>query len=237
MLGIVDACIIVLLLMFAVVGLKRGVFKQAVITIGTLVVFILAYYTKDYLANFLSYNLPFFNFGGDFLGLTTLNIILYQLIAFLVMFSLFSAILVVLIKITGVFEKILKMTIILGIPSKILGFILGAIEGYIVIFVVLFFLNQPAINIDILNESKAMPVIVNSSPGLSKIVSKTEKTIIEVYDLGKDYIKDKDSDKFNRNSIDIMLKNKVITVEYVEKLKEKGKINISSLDEILNKYR
>lgn len=237
MLGIVDACILVLILVFAAGGAKRGVFKQTVVTVGTIFVFILSYYFKDYLANYFSYNLPFFNFAGEFTGLSTLNIIMYQLLAFLIMFILFSAVLVVLIKITGVFEKILKFTIILGIPSKILGFILGAIEGYIVVFVALFFLNQPAIDLEILNESKAMPVIVNSSPVLSNVVSKTQDTIIEIYDLGKGYVITQDKNKFNKNAIDVMLKNKIITVNYVDVLIEKDKISISGINEILNKYR
>ena len=67
------------------------------------------------------------------------------------------------------------------------------------------------------------------------IYSNTENTIIEVYDLGKDYLVDKDADKFNRNSIDIMLKNKIITKEYVEKLIDKNKIKVN-LDDILSKY-
>ena len=143
---IADAVIIGLMIFFGISGLKNGFFKQTVLTIGTILVFVLSYYFKDYLANFFSYNLPFFDFPGTFQGLEVVNIILYQMLAFLI--------LVVLLKITGVFEKILKFTIILGIPSKILGFILGLVEGYVVIFVALFFLSQPAVNIPLLNESK-----------------------------------------------------------------------------------
>ena len=53
--------------------------------------------------------------------------------------------------------------------------------------------------------------------------------------MGKDYLVDKDADKFNRNSIDIMLKNKIITKEYVEKLIDKNKIKVNLYD-ILSKY-
>lgn len=237
MIGIVDVCILVLLLMFAVVGLKRGFFKQTVITLGTILVFILAYSFKDFLANFFSYNLPFIKFSGAISGLTTINIIVYQMLAFIVMLGLFSAVLIVLIKITGIFEKILKFTIILSIPSKIAGFILGLVEGYVIIFIALFVLNQPAINLEILNESKAMPIIVNSSPGLSNVVSKTQDSLVEIYKLGKTYVADQDSNKFNKNTIDVMLKNKIITVEYVDKLIEKNKINISGIEEVLQIYR
>ena len=151
------------------------------------------------------------------------------------MFAFFGTILAVLIKITGIFEKILKFTIVLGIPSKILGLLLGLVEGYIVAFVFLFVITQPALKINLIEDSKFTNVILNSSPILSNIVEDTENTIIEVYDLGKDYLVDKDADKFNRNSIDIMLKNKIITKEYVEKLIDKNKIKVN-LDDILSKY-
>ncbi len=234
--SIVDVCIIILILICGLSGLKRGVFKQAVITIGSILVFILAYYFKDYLANFFSYNFPFFNFKGEFSGISTINIIMYQLLAFFITFSVFSAILSILIKITGIFEKILKMTIILSIPSKILGFLLGLVEGYLVVFILLFVISQPAFNLSIIDDSKFSPVILTTSPGLSKIVRGTENSIIEIYDLGKDYVITKDASEFNKNSIDIMLKNKIITREYVEKLISKNKINIENIDDILNKY-
>lgn len=234
--GIVDIFIIILILVCGGIGFKRGVFKQIVITIGTILVFILSYQFKDTIANFLSYNLPFFKFIGDFEGLSTINIIMYQMLAFLICFALLSTVLAVLIKITGIFEKILKFTIILGIPSKLLGLLLGLVEGYIVTFIILFVLTQPALKIDIINNSKFTNAILNSSPVLSDIVSDTRDSVIEIYDLGKDYVVDRDSDKFNRNSIDIMLKNKIITKEYVEKLIDKNKINVSGLEDILNKY-
>ncbi len=233
--SIIDILVVILILICGVVGFKRGVFKQAVVTIGTVLVFVLSYHFKDYLANFFSYNLPFFNFTGEFAGLSSINIIMYQMIAFLIMFAFFGTILAVLIKITGIFEKILKFTIVLGIPSKILGLLLGLVEGYIVAFVFLFVITQPALKINLIEDSKFTNVILNSSPILSNIVEDTENTIIEVYDLGKDYLVDKDADKFNRNSIDIMLKNKIITKEYVEKLIDKNKIKVN-LDDILSKY-
>ncbi len=233
--SIIDIIVIILILICGVVGFKRGVFKQTVVTIGTVLVFVLSYHFKDYLANFFSYNLPFFNFTGEFAGLSSINIIMYQMLAFLIMFALFGTILAVLIKITGIFEKILKFTIVLGIPSKILGLLLGLIEGYIVAFVFLFVITQPALKINLIEDSKFTNVILNSSPVLSNIVEDTENTIIEVYDLGKDYLVDKDADKFNRNSIDIMLKNKIITKEYIEKLIDKNKIKVN-LDDILIKY-
>lgn len=235
--NIIDVVVIMLLLFGGVSGAKNGFFKQTVILIGTILCFILSWYLKDIIANFLSFTLPFFNFIGPFEGLTSLNIILYQLISFMFLMCLFTSVLIVLAKITGGFEKILNFTIILGIPSKILGFIVGAIEAYIILFALLFFFNQPAFNFEIINESKFTPVIVNSSPGLSNIVGNMNDAIRDIYTISKDYNYTQNSNKFNRRIVDELLEHKVIDVEYVEKLIEKDKLNIPGLNTVLNKYR
>lgn len=237
MIGIVDAFIIGIILIFGVGGLKNGFFKQTVITIGTILLFVVSYYLKDFVADFLSYNLPFFDFGGDMMGLVSLNIIMYQLIGFILVFVVLSVIFGIIVKITGIFEKILKFTIILGIPSKILGFLLGLVEGYVVVFIALFFLHQPIVDVKVLGESKFMDPILSSSPVLSNVVSDTNDVIDEVYVLVDDYLKDKDVHKFNVKSIDTMLKYKVIDVDYMDKLIEKDKINIPGITMVVDKYR
>ena len=225
--GIVDILIIIFILSFGILGSKRGFFKQTVTTVGSILVFVLAYYFKDGVANFLTFNLPFFNFKGEILGLTSLNIIMYQLIAFLLMVLIFSGILAVIIKITGIFEKILRLTIVLGIPSKILGFILGLVEGYVITYIILFILMLPILKIDIIDNSSFARPILKSSPVISNIVGTTKDTCLSIYDLVNDYSKDKDKDKFNKEAIRIMLSNNIITKSYVEELINKGKLDKS----------
>ena len=214
--NIIDIVIIFGLLLGGFAGAKNGFFKQSVV---------LSWIFKDFIANFLSYNLPFFNFAGPFEGLTSLNIVMYQLIAFLLLMFLFTAILVVIIRMTGVFEKILKMTIILGIPSKILGFIVGAIEAYVILFVILFFFSQPAFNIEIVNDSKFANTIVNSSPGLSNIVGNMNDAVNDIYEITSSYSANQNTYDFNRRVIDSLLEHEVIDMEYVNNLISKGKIS------------
>lgn len=223
--NIIDIVVIFSLLLAGFTGARNGFFKQTVMLVGTILCFILSWYFKDIIANFLSYNLPFFSFAGTFEGLTSLNIVLYQFIAFLILMCLFSAILTVLLKITGVFEKILKFTIILGIPSKILGFIVGVLEGYIIVFVVLFFLNQPVFNLEIMNNSKLSNPIVESSPILSNVVGNMNDAVKDIYEIGKDYNNEKNPNKFNKQVVDSLLKHNVIDEEYLNNLREKNKIN------------
>lgn len=218
--GFLDIVIIIVLISGGFAGAKNGFFRQTVVLIGTIICFILAWLFKNPIANFLSFNLPFFEFNG----LKALNIVFYQLAAFLLLLILFTAVLVVLVKITGIFEKILKLTIVLGIPSKILGFIVGVIEAYIIIFAVLFFAKQPIFNQELIEESKLSPIIVNSSPGLSNIVSNMNESLKDIYTITKEYENEKNVENTNKEIIDSLLKHKVINEDYIDKLEKKGKI-------------
>lgn len=218
--NIIDVIIILMILCAGVVGLKRGVFNQLVMTVGLLLVYIISFKLKNPIANWMSLNLPFFNFGG----LSSLNIVLYQAIAFVIVFSIVMIIFRIILKITGIFEKILKFTIILGIPSKILGFILGLIEGYIIMFIAVFIISQPFVKLDIVNESKYREPILNSSPILSNIVSSTNDAIKDIYEVQKNYLNSKDTAKYNNEVVRILVQYDVVSNDYINKLKESGKL-------------
>lgn len=236
--NIVDAIILLIILACGAAGFKRGVFKQLVTTVGFVLVVVLAFYLKNPIAEFLSLHLPFFTFGGDFANVTSLNIILYQIISFILVVIVLQSVLSVLIKITGVIEKILKFTIILGIPSKILGFIVGVVEGFIVVFLALFFLRQPGFNLQIMEDSKFTDPILKSTPLLSNVAGGMVNTFNDLYELGNDYYEQEmDEDTLNLKSIDVMLEHKIITPNYVSKLVDAGKIDVDGIDSVLNKYR
>lgn len=232
----VDIIIILFIISCAIVGAKHGIIKQAAYFIGTFLSFVLAFYLKDYLANFLSYTFPFFKFSGSIEGLVSLNILIYQFIAFGIILSICSILSGLLVKVASMIENLLTATIILSIPSRILGFIFGIIEGYLVVFIVLFVLSQPFINFKYVNNSKFKDPILNSSPVISSIIKDTNNTAHEVYSLVNDYKKDKDKDKFNRNCIDIMISKKIIKVGYVKKLVKLNKLNVPKLNTVIDKY-
>lgn len=236
--NIIDAIIILLILACGIAGFKRGVLKQTVSTVGFVIVVILSFYLKNPVAEFLSLHLPFFTFGGTFANVASINIILYQLISFILVVIVLEAILNVLIKITGIIEKILKFTIILGIPSKILGFVVGMIEGFIITFLILFFLRQPGFNLKIFDGSKLTDKILNSTPVLSQVAGGFVDTFNDLYELGNDYYEQKmDENTLNLKSIDVMLEHKIVTPDYIVKLVDANKIEIVGIDSIVNKYR
>ena len=87
--SIVDILIIIFLVFGALLGFKRGVFRELVSALGFILSVIFAFLLKGPVSNFLYEHLPFFNFGGIFKGVSVLNIIVYEVIAFLIMLSIF----------------------------------------------------------------------------------------------------------------------------------------------------
>ena len=224
--NVIDAAVILLILCAGVIGFKRGLFKQLVMTVGLLLVYIISFKLKNPLADWMSLKLPFFNFGGVFEGATVLNVILYQSIAFIIVFSLIMVIFKIILSLTGALEKILKFTIILAIPSKIGGFIVGIIEGYIIMFIALFILSQPFLKIDVVEQSKLREPILNTSPILSNIVSSTNSAIKDIYNLEKEFIQTKNVEYFNNETARILIDYNIVDKEYINELNEKGKINV-----------
>ena len=233
--AMIDIILVLILFAGAIVGFKRGVIKSAVTFIGAIVVIVLAFSLKNPISKLLYSFLPFFNFAGDFEGLTTLNIIIYEAIAFVLVYVILMAILQILIKITGVFEHILNFTIILGIPSKLLGAVFGFFEAYLFVFVALFLLNQlPATNAFV-SESAFASTITSSSPILSDITSSYYDAFEEILSIKDQNMADKE--EYNRKCLDILLKYGIVDINSAEDLLDRRKLVIPNADSILDKYR
>jgi uncharacterized membrane protein required for colicin V production len=237
MLNILDAVIILALLLGAVLGFKRGIIKSAVMFIGAILVIVLAFLLKNPVSIFLYNNLPFFKLGGIFEGVSVINILIYEAIAFLITFAILMIILRILIMISSGIEKLLDMTIVLGIPSKILGAVFGLLEAFLFVFIGLYAMFQFNLFSTITNDSLYAKKIVGSTPVLSNAVSDAFDSFREIYDLQTKYAtKDKNSEAYNKEALEILLKNDVITPEATKKLVEKGKIVISNVNELLERY-
>ncbi len=221
--NIVDAIIIVCLILGIMGGLRRGLITEVVYLLGIILAIIISFNLRTPISTFMYKVLPFFSFGGLFSGVTILNILLYEVIAFLIVFSILYLILRIILKITGLIEMILKATIILGIFSRIGGAIVGLIESYILVFIFLFIMSQPFLNIRGLNDSKFANKILDSTPIMSESIKDTREAIGEVYELTEVYKDDKK--KFNEEAIKLFLRYDIITPENVEVLRKRGKID------------
>ena len=180
-------------------------------------------------------NLPFFKFGGIIRGIDIINILIYELLAFIIVAAALTFILRILLVLTGLVEKLLKMTIFLSIPSKILGIFIGALEYYVYIFLALVFLNLPAFNIEIVRESNLANKILDNTPILSNLVGPTVDTYTEVYETLHD-VNNMSNVEINEKLLVIFLDKGVITVDSAQKLIDMNKIYIEDTS-ILDRYR
>lgn len=236
--NIVDIIIIVSIVLGVLIGFVRGFFKETVIFIGTILVVVLAFVLKNPLSLILYKNLPFFKFKGIFEGISTLNILLYEILAFIIALAILSIALTIIIKISGIIEKILKLTIVLALPSKLLGAIVGFIQSIVVLYVFLFLLSLPILRVPYIKDSKYAQMILEKTPVISKVTDGLVKTFNEISDFADKNIKNNvDKRQTNREMLEIMLKNDVVTSENVKYLSDKGKIDIDNIDELLSKYK
>lgn len=234
---LIDAIIIVLLLFGIGVGINRGFFKSTLMLVGTIVIFIISYFLKNPLAN-LFYNIfPFIDFEVSKNSVIVLNILFYEGLAFLLCVAILSTILKILIKFTSIFESILNATIIFGALSKVLGGIVGFLQFYILIFVLLYFFNNPIFNIQITTQSVIGAKILQSTPILSKSFKNGITAAKDITILNEKYKNDKNSDEYNREAINIMLKNDVIKPNSLDTLIKKDKLKINGIEPIIEKYR
>ena len=176
---IVSLIILILLSFGFLLGFKRGFTYQLIKMIGVFLIFFLATILKKPFGLFLYNHFDIFNLNK------VVGIIVYQFISFFILFFILNILLVVLLKLSRVFESILKATIILGIPSKILGGLLGFIEYYIYIFVILLILNLPIFDLD-LNNSFLVNFMLDKTP----IISHNTNIVDELKDISNGDIND-----------------------------------------------
>lgn len=235
---IIDIIILITILFGAALGFKRGFTRSLVSALGFIVIAILAFFLKNPLSVLLYENLPFFKFGGILKGVTVLNIALYELLAFVIVLAILGVALKILMVATSVFEKILNMTIILGIPSKIMGAVVGAVEAFVIVFIALYIISLPMFNISFFGKSKWKNQILNNTPVLSAFSKKTMDVVNEFVGIKEKYEdNNKNAEEFNKEVLDLFLKYDVVKVSSIDKLVEKGKLQINNIEEILMKYR
>ncbi len=237
--SIIDVLVVLLITMCAVIGMKKGFIKTFVSFVGIILVFILSYLLKDILAEWMSLNLPFFSFGGSFSGATILNVIIYQLLAFFIVFVVLMTLYSVLVKVSGLIERILKITIILSIPTKIGGLIVGILEGIIISLILIIFLSLPVLNFGLVRDSIIRKYLYNISPIVGNITSNTNDAVDEIMTLKDKFDEDEDKEEFNIECFEALLKHHVIGTSYSEKLVYSGKLKINEdrAKAIIDRYK
>ena len=222
---VVDVIILLMLGMGAVVGFKRGFLRQSVQSIGGILTVVLAFIFRGPLAAFLFQMFPAFNFKGIFDGISSLNILVYEVIAFMILLMIFGLIFRIVLAVATFIEKFLNATIILAIPSKILGAAMGLLEAYLMVFIVLFILTLPVFNLSLINQSKYKDKILAGTPVVSSLAKKTINSFDDIYALKDEFAKNTDRLQLDEKVLKILIDNKIISADRAAKLYEEGKLN------------
>lgn len=235
--ALVDLLILTIIIIYVARGFANGAIKELVSFIGGLVVIVIAYFLKNPLSVYLYKHLPFFEFDGIMSGVSVINIIIYEILSFLIVVAVLFIVYRVIISITNLIETILKMTVILAIPSKIIGIVVGFVEGVIVTFIILFMLLQFTYTKKYVDESKYGHIILTSTPILSNITKSVYDSLVEIHKVAEKYKDSTDRNAVNLEAFDIILKYKLIDIENATSLVESGKLKLEGAQAVIDKYK
>ena len=238
MLNIFDVGIILLLIMFLLVGFKNGVIREAFALIGIIAVFILSFVFKGLLGNLMCIILPFFKLSGVIEGFSVINILIYQIIAFMLVFAILLTIYEIFLKISKFIQKLVNLTIILILPSKLLGAVVSLIKGVIVLFAVFIVLMIPLKNSELFTGSTMVNQILYNTPILSQSSNNFINTVEEIYNLAEKVSnKEISTNDANLELLDMMLKHKIVNKSTVESLVKLHKLDdVNNIETVLQKY-
>ena len=235
---LLDIFIILFILLCVIGGFKRGIIKETVSIVGLIIIFVIAFIFKEQLGNILCKFLPFIPLKGSLEGLVSINILIYQSLAFVIIFGLLSSIYMIVVKLSSVLQKLVNFTLVLLLPSKIGGAVVAGLKGYLLTFVVLIAVMVPFKDINMISESTIANKILYNTPVLSKSTGSITNSISEIYTLGDKLSKEElTTNEANLETIDIMLKYKVVSKKTVEQLVVLDKLKeVKGINKVLEKY-
>ena len=217
--NLIDIIIVLCILMFGVIGLKRGVIKEGVSFVGILLVFIISYTFKGVIGNELCKMFPFFPLGGPLEGLVSANILIYQLIGFCALYSILMLAYHIIMFLSKIIQKMVNATVILTLPSAILGAVVGLIKGYLIAFIVLLVLSIPIVNMKEVNDSSVRNFILYDTPVVSTATKDISSSMNETAELiEKIQKKSITTNDANLQLLKTMLKYNVIDKHTLEQL-------------------
>lgn len=216
--NILDITIVLLLILSIITGYKKGVFKEIVLFVGTIIVYIISFLLKNKIGMLLCSLLPFF----DFNGIPALNILIYQLVGFAIIAVLLFGVLSFVLKVTGILQKAADMSIVLSLPTRLLGALFGLINGYIVLFFVLLVISLPFRNNAIIVGSNLNNKILSNTPVLTSTFDGVDDIILKVCDLkvGK-----KSRNTINIELLDMYLDYNVVSKDELTTIVKSGKLD------------
>lgn len=229
---VLDIIIVILFIISFLEGWKKGLLTSLVKLLSSILIFILAFLLKGPISLIFIEHLPFISFGGIFAGITSINVILYEGLAFLLCVIILSILFKILLKFTGVINKLINATIILGLPNKLGGAIVNFVRYYIIIFIIVFVVSLIPKTSKYILEANLSNTMLNKTPVLSSMTKDLNHSLKEIYDLAKKLDDKSDKDEINVETLKILLKYDIISEDTAKSLYDQGKLNIEDFDRL-----
>lgn len=222
----ISIIIIVILIGDIVAGYKKGFLESGVKFLKTLIAMLVAYFLKGPLSNYLYLNFPLFELDGIFKGVSAVSILIYETIAFFVIFILVGIILNIISTIIKLDEKILRLVSIIGVPNKIMGALIGGLKSLIVLYFLLsiLYVSSSFLKFD---PTSVVGDFIVELPVLNNTFGNVLDSFDDITELAVEYENIQDKQQLNNESIDILLEYGIITEENLEVLINAGKVQYS----------
>ena len=221
-----EIVIIIIILLGALIGFKKGAIKEIFELVGTISIIIIAYLLKGYLASLLIKLLPFFNFKG-YVGLYSINFLIYDVISFIIIFVLLYCILNILINLAGFIDKLINLSVIFALPSKIIGLVLGMVNALVFIFLLCYIAMQIPHTQKYVMESKVSTSILERTPIVNVVCSKGILVGEDVYNKLLSYsFKEEDTQDMNLQIATSVAKYGLVDKTLIQEVINKGKLNL-----------
>ncbi|MFI3260524.1 MAG: CvpA family protein [bacterium] len=226
--NIVDIGMLVIILCSMLFCSKSGVVKSAIGLAALVVSAILAFQFKDSVANYFIDLMPFVNFAGPFENLTTINVLFYHGASFILLFVVIYSILNIVIVVAGFVDKLVNATVILAVPNKILGAVVGFIQGVMLSFVIIFVLVQMPHTQQFVIDSDYGFVLLNRTPIIKDVLAQCTVVATDIAVLITENEKETkaDIDYIQKEIMSIYVKYGVLTAEYAQELIDTDKVSL-----------
>lgn len=237
--NIIDIIILLFILVFALAGFRNGIIQEIVSLVGIIAIVVISFIFKEQIGNILCKYLPFFSFTGQLKGLVSLNILFYQLVGFFLVAGILLGVYALILKVSGIFQKLINLTIVLAIPSKLGGAIVGIVEGAIITFVIVLALSIPLSDFDYYRDSLLVNKMLYDVPVISKKTRNVSSSIKDVYDLVDKVRGRKISvNEANIEIIEDMLKYKIVDTKTLEQLIVLDKLKtVKGVEKVVARYK
>ncbi|MBQ4031121.1 MAG: CvpA family protein [Bacilli bacterium] len=219
---VVNLVIIIFLLISIYDGYKKGLFESFFNFLGFILSCIIAFTFKNKLSVIMYTYLPFFKFGGALKGITAINILLYELLAFIAIFIVCMIIVSLILKMTNLIEKLVKALPLIGFVDQLLGALVGLAQSVVILYFIIFvfkfgcnlfgFYVQPSLADNIME-----------IPFLKEKCGPSLEAFDDIVVLKDDY-DSSEKEEFNNKAIKILLDKNIITKDNLDLLIKKNKI-------------